>query len=260
MELNDSSKDNHHQTPSDAARHTVADSNRRIILWDIDGTLLSSRRIGGFKEYMTPAMTSVFGTSGALDGMRVSGMTDLQIVAVALAGEGFTQQEILNRLPQFRTRLTEEMERATKGREFFELLPGVRETLEAVAREKRYLSSLLTGNLEPAAYIKLVHVGLEKFFTLPGAFGEDSFDRRDLPAIAARRINQKLKMQFAPTQFIVIGDTPNDILCAKHFGCRVVALNTGRLDKPEQLRALEPDALLEDLSDVALLLKTLRGL
>jgi phosphoglycolate phosphatase-like HAD superfamily hydrolase len=110
------------------------------------------------------------------------------------------------------------------------------------------------------AYLKMELVGLEKFFTLPGAFGEESHDRRDLPAIAADRINERLQTNLRPHQFIVIGDTPNDIACARHFGARVVAVGTGRFYSEEDILACEPDALLPDLSDVDLVLSTLADL
>ena len=87
--------------------------------------------------------------------------------------------------------------------------------------------------------------------------GNDSFDRRDLPALAAQRINEHLGAQLQPEQFIVIGDTPNDIACARHFGARVLAVSTGRIHSAEELAACEPDALLPDLLDDQLVIETL---
>ncbi|HEY1403994.1 MAG TPA: HAD hydrolase-like protein, partial [Pyrinomonadaceae bacterium] len=102
---------------------------------------------------------------------------------------------------------------------------------------------------------------LSEFFQqLPGAFGDDSHDRRDLPAIAAGRIDARLKLSLRPAQFIVIGDTPNDIACAKHFGARSVAVCTGRFDNHASLAAHNPDAILADLSDTELVLKTFDAL
>jgi phosphoglycolate phosphatase-like HAD superfamily hydrolase len=97
-------------------------------------------------------------------------------------------------------------------------------------------------------------VGLSHLFTLPGAFGDESHDRRDLPALAAARINAHLNLDLQPAQFIVIGDTPNDIACAKHFGARSVAVATGRMYSADDLAACEPDALLPDLSDLELVI------
>lgn len=232
----------------------------RVILWDIDGTLLHSRRHGAFRDYMTPAMLRVFGTKGRLDELVVSGMTDLQIFTEALHEEGFTAEHVRERLPELIPLFLEGMERMAGEGELFQALPGARAALEAVEREPRYLNSLLTGNVEPAARLKLRLVGLEDFFRLPGAFGELSHDRRDLPAVARERISRHLKQDLAPEQLVVIGDTPNDIACARHFGARAVAVATGRSHAADELLRYDPDAVLEDLTDIGLLLRTLAAL
>jgi phosphoglycolate phosphatase-like HAD superfamily hydrolase len=230
----------------------------RILLWDIDGTLIRSARPGGYKVYTIPVLEEVFGTSGRLADLHVSGMTDLQIVFEALNDAGISQEEILARAEVLVARLTEEARRVTgNGEKFFELLPGVRETLEALNAHPRYQSALVTGNIKPMAQLKMELVGLDHFFTLPGAFGDESHNRRDLPARAAERIRKHLQMDLAPEQFIVIGDTPNDIDCARHFGARAVAVGTGRFYSREEILACEPDAMLPDLTDTKLVIETL---
>lgn len=232
----------------------------RILLWDIDGTLVRSRRQGVFRDYTTPVLLRVFGTAGRLDELSVSGMTDLQIVAEALRGEGFTEVEIRARATELTALYSEELELLTRREEIYYALPGTREALEATERSPRYLNSLLTGNVEPAARLKLRLVGLDQFFRLPGAFGEDSHDRRDLPALALERIGRCLRLDLRPEQLVVIGDTPNDIACARHFGARAVAVATGRSYTAEELTAHAPDAVLQDLSDTELFLRTLEAL
>jgi phosphoglycolate phosphatase len=233
----------------------------RVLLWDIDGTLMRSRRRDAYKDYTVPVLENVFGTAGRLREMTVSGMTDLQIVVEALRDEGFTPEQIRERVEDLRIHYMREMERATsEGAQGFHLLPGVSEALEATRQHPRYLNSLLTGNIEPAAHLKMRLVGLSHFFQLPGAFGDDSHDRRDLPQLAIERINRHLDLNLPPRQFIVIGDTPNDILCARHGGMRVVAVGTGRMYSRQDLLAHSPDAFLQDLSDTELVLKTFDGL
>lgn len=233
----------------------------RILLWDIDGTLIHSAKLGGYKLYTIPVLEEIFGTAGRLADMHVSGMTDLQIVMEALRDAGISQDEILARAEVLVSRLTEEARRVTgNGEKFFELLPGVRETLEALTAHPRYKSALVTGNIKPMAQLKMELVGLDHFFTLPGAFGDESHNRRDLPARAAERIRKHLQMDLTPEQFIVIGDTPNDIDCARHFGARAVAVGTGRMFSKADILECKPDALLLDLSDVDLVLRTLSQL
>ena len=236
-------------------------SDLRILLWDIDGTLILSARTGAFRDYTTPVLESVFGTAGRLAEMRVSGMTDLQIVVEALRDEGFTHEQVRERLHDLRTRYIQEMERVTgSGEPLFHVLPGAYEVLAAVASHPRYRSTHLTGNIVPAAHLKLRLVRLSHFFQLPGAFGDDSHDRRDLPAIAQERISRHLHLDLQPSQFIVIGDTPNDIACARHFGARSVAVATGRTYPAEELLACHPDVLLPGLSDVDLVMRTFDSL
>lgn len=230
----------------------------RILLWDIDGTLIHSVKTGGYKDYTIPVLEEVFGTAGRLADLQVSGMTDLQIVYEALSDEAFSQDEIFARIELLASRLTEEARRVTSnGTRFFEVLPGVRETLQALADHPRYESALVTGNIKSMAYLKMELVGLDKFFTLPGAFGDESHNRRDLPGRAAERIRKHLQLDLAPEQFIVIGDTPNDIDCARHFGARAVAVGTGRFYSIEEILACKPDALLPDLADTNRVIKTL---
>jgi phosphoglycolate phosphatase-like HAD superfamily hydrolase len=230
-------------------------------MWDIDGTLMRSARNGSYKDYTIPVLEEIFGTSGKLSDMRVSGMTDLQIVFEALAETDISQDEVRAQIDRLCLRLTEEARRVTgNGSPFFELLPGVRETLQALHDHPRYRSALLTGNIAPMAQLKMELMGLDQFFTLPGAFGEESHIRRNLPSLAAERIRNHLGVNLPPEHFIVIGDTPNDIDCGRHFGARTVAVGTGRFYSREEILASEPDAVLPDLSDPNLVLKTLAEL
>jgi phosphoglycolate phosphatase len=233
----------------------------RILLWDIDGTLMRSVRNGSYKDYTIPVLEEIFGTSGRLSDMRVSGMTDLQIVFEALAETDISQDQVRAQIDRLRLRLTEEARRVTgNGVPFFELLPGVRETLQALHDHPRYRSALVTGNIAPMAQLKMELMGLDHYFTLPGGFGDESHIRRDLPALAADRIRKHLQIEIPPEHFIVIGDTPNDIDCGRHFGARTVAVGTGRFYSREEILACEPDAVLRDLSDVDLVLQTLERL
>jgi len=233
-------------------------SDLRVLLWDLDGTLVRGKRFGTFKDYTAPMLESVFGTSGSLREMVVSGMTDLQIVEEALRCAGITREHISQRKDELRRCYIREMKRAiADGAHVIEVIPGAREVLEAVDEHPRYRSALLTGNIELAAHLKVEATGLAKFFTLPGAFGDESHNRRDLPALAAERIRKHLQLDLAPEQFIVIGDTPNDIDCARHFGARAVAVGTGRFYPNDELLAHNPDKFLPDLADVDAVIRTL---
>src|SRR5256714_9109739 len=81
----------------------------RVLLWDLDGTLVRGRRFGAFKDYTAPMLEKVFGTSGALGELVVSGMTDLQIVEECLRGAGITREQITSRKDELESCYIEEM-------------------------------------------------------------------------------------------------------------------------------------------------------
>jgi phosphoglycolate phosphatase-like HAD superfamily hydrolase len=238
-------------------------SQIRILLWDIDGTLLTAPRGGAYKDYFAPAMEKIYGSSGVLrEQLQVSGMTDLQIAFEALQSEGFTVEQIYAKNVEFSRAIGDEIERVCAGVENrFVALPGAREILEATQKNPRFVNALLTGNFPLAAEFKLKFVGLDEFFDFElGAFGNESHRRIDLPAIAARNISAKFDYEFQPSQFIVLGDTPSDIACARHFGAKAVAVATGRNHPAETLTPYNPDYLFENLIDTNHVLNVLENL
>lgn len=233
--------------------------NLRILLWDIDGTLMRSTVQGGYLKYFAATMRRVFGSAGRLAEIVPSGMTDTQIMYEALRGENFTPEQIFARkddvLKIFREEMTTVLAQAGEP---YESLAGVREILAATAKNSLFVNALLTGNLSVAAQLKLESVGLWHYFaSAPNAFGEISHDRRELAREAGKLFAEKYSHRFEPEQFIVIGDTPNDVACARAFGARIVAVATGRHQTREILAAENPDYLLDDLSDTARVLQIL---
>src|SRR5258707_10502318 len=102
----------------------------RILLWDIDGTILRSAEASTFTEYTRPVLEAVFGTAGRIDEVPLTGMTDLQYIAEALSCEGFTREAILERIGEISARYFCEIERAASNGAEFCVLPGVRDALE----------------------------------------------------------------------------------------------------------------------------------
>jgi phosphoglycolate phosphatase-like HAD superfamily hydrolase len=78
--------------------------------------------------------------------------------------------------------------------------------------------------------------------------------------LAAERIRQRLKIHLKPEQFIVIGDTPNDIACAHHFGAKALAVGTGRLYTTNDLLECSPEAFIKDFSNLELVMQTIDSL
>jgi phosphoglycolate phosphatase len=237
-------------------------AEKRILLWDIDGTLMRSTIQGGYRKYFTATMQRVFGHAGNLDEIVPSGMTDTQIIFEALRGEGFSPEQIFERKAELLEVFQAEMKKVlAENGEPYEVLQGVHEILAETAKNPRFINALLTGNLSVAARIKLSAVGLWHYFeNAPNVFGEISHDRSDLAVEAGKLFNARYDFDFSPRQFIVIGDTPNDISCARAFGAKVLAVATGKNQSSESLVEHEPDCLLEDLRDTKKVLQILENL
>lgn len=236
-------------------------SSLKILLWDIDGTLMSSVQHGSFRNYFAPVMEQVFGTSGKLHELQVSGMTDFQIFYESLLHEGFTVEAVREKLPEVLEVFPLEMQRVVDGEKTHKLFGGVKEILQATTENPNFVNALLTGNLMPAARIKIGIFGLERYFDFSiSAFGENSHDRNDLGFVAVQKAREKFDYNFNPSQFIIIGDTPKDIACARACGAKVVSVATGRSHPPEELAQFNPDVLLEDLTDTTQVLQILESL
>ena len=222
----------------------------RILLFDIDGTLIRAVRRPEYRGRIRGMLDGIFGTCGRIDEVDFSGRTDMAIYREALECEGFSPEAIWERLPELETAMVEILRDLASTGEVFRLCAGVRELLEALTRDSRFVPSLLTGNVERLAEAKLRVSGIWEYFRGRGAFGSDAEDRNHLPAIAAERIGKHLGITLRPDRFVVVGDTPRDIACARHFGARVLAVASG-FHSADQLSQHQPDALLEDLSDTA---------
>jgi phosphoglycolate phosphatase-like HAD superfamily hydrolase len=232
----------------------------KILLFDIDGTLIRAARRPEYRGLMRGMLTDIFGTCGRIGEVDFAGRTDLSIYREALECEGITIETIRERLPLIEARMIEILDELAQTGTVFYLCKGVRELLDAIASDdKRFFAGLLTGNVEKLAEAKLRHVDIWQYFKGRGAFGSDDENRDHLPAIAAERARQHFGREFTPEQFVIIGDTPRDISCARHFGARVVAVATG-IHSVAQLQGHAPDVTLEDLSDTHSVLNLLADL
>ena len=208
-----------------------------LVLWDIDGTLVDSAGHGrlAFEE----AFDTVLGD--VPEWVDFAGRTDHQIALAMLNG---STEHLPAVLEQLAAKLAVRRDAiAAEGHVY----PGVRETLSALHRTDGVVQSLLTGNVEANAAVKVGAFGLERWLDLEaGAYGSDPHERRsDLVAVARERAAARYG---EPTGAVLVGDTPLDVLAAREAGARAVAVATGFADL-DALRASAPDALLQDLSN-----------
>jgi phosphoglycolate phosphatase-like HAD superfamily hydrolase len=244
---------NHSNSPGGNLNVSSANHNGRfprILLFDIDGTLINAVRRREYRGLVRDKLQQIFGTCGRLDQVDFAGKTDLAIYREALEVEGFTIEMIQDRVPDIETGMAEVLARMATDGAVFEVCAGVRELLDTLSTDDRFITSLLTGNLAKLAEAKLRLAGIWEYFRCCGAFGDDHPERDHLPAIAADRFSRQLGQQLSPDRFVIIGDTPRDISCARYFGARVLAVASGR-HSVQDLESLGPDAVLPALSDTS---------
>lgn len=229
---------------------------KRLLLFDVDGTLVDTDGAG--REALRRALIEVFGEAGPIDSFDFHGKTDPAIVRGLMRAAGRAEAEVERRLDRLWARyleaLAEELElRRRQGR--VRPFPGVSELLAEASVDPRFALALVTGNVAEGAWHKLEAGELGHHFGF-GAFGSDSARRAELPPIAIRRAARQLGREYRPGEAVVVGDTPEDVRCARASGARAVTVATGR-HRPEELAEHDPDHLFPDLSDTRTVLAAL---
>jgi len=196
-----------------------------LLLWDIDGTLLlkASRE---HAEAIDAAIRRVYHVEPPDRRVEAAGRTDFAIARSILTLAGVSAERIDDGLLSLRHAAVEEYTRRVPADLRDHVAPHVPEVLTELAQRDGVRHSLVTGNLEPIARLKLRAAGLGQHFPKgQGGFGSDSEDRAELPDVARRRAGNH-----PASDTIVIGDTPRDIACARAAGVRVIAVTTGPFD------------------------------
>jgi phosphoglycolate phosphatase-like HAD superfamily hydrolase len=224
---------------------------RRLVLFDIDGTLVLSGRAG--VRAMNLAFDRLHAHGDALDGVAIAGRTDRAIVTDAMAKIGVdpTDASIEALRDAYVERLRVEIGRPPAEHPSL-VLPGVSAMLDALAAEPRAVTALLTGNFHLGAAVKLQHFDLWHRFQF-GAYGDRHVDRRQLVPVALEQARAAGLADASAAEVVIIGDTPHDVDCAKAHGARVLAVATGGFDRAA-LTACGADLAVDTLEDVPALL------
>jgi phosphoglycolate phosphatase-like HAD superfamily hydrolase len=210
-----------------------------LVLWDIDGTLVDTAGHGRFA--FEEAFRSVVGREPTH--VEYAGRTDHQIALSMLDGERDHLPRVLEELAAALEARKEALRR--EGHAY----PGVPEVLEALHARDDVVQSLLTGNIQSNAALKVSAFGLERWLDFEvGGYGSDPHERRsDLVAVARERTAVKYG---EPTGAVLVGDTPLDVQAAHEAQARAVAVMTGFADREAVLQS-RPEVLLDDLTDTA---------
>ncbi len=221
--------------------------NKKLILWDIDGTLMSCYDDG------TKAMNAAFkkwtGHPNAMGEIIAGTSMDSSMMDSIMEKFGIDPAEKPAIIDEFARCLTD----IVGNNAYKKVLPGVREILDLLTKDDRVLMGLITSNLKVGAMIKLDSVGLGHYFTF-GGYGDHPGEKWDAAREAVDQARQMAGCDFSKEDLFVIGDTRYDIRCGEKIGATTIAVATGWM--PYELLEKEgADYLLESLEDVKGFLK-----
>jgi phosphoglycolate phosphatase len=215
----------------------------RIILFDIDGTLVSTGGAGAAAWKV--AFEELHGIPADIGQFTDAGMTDPDVGIK-------TFEAVLHRTPtrhelaQLLQRRLEHMPEAIASSERYRVLPGVPERLRQLSRDG-HLLGLITGNIDGAAHIKLQRADLNRWFPF-GAYAGAGMQRADIVREAVVRAEATVGRDVPNEEILVVGDTPRDIEAAHAAECSAVAVATGHHDA-DALRAAGADHVLATLEE-----------
>ena len=232
------------------------EGGQRLVLFDVDGTLLTPGPVP--RRALGEALSTYLGLPVELSFHEVAGFTDPTIIQNALARYGDLQavksaavEEILG---NYLAMLAERLPKS----DAVQLFPGAKELVMA-CRDEGWTVALLTGNVEPAARLKLDRTGLWPLFAF-GVFGNDGNSREDLPWLAREKAFEVLSVTFSTGNIILVGDTPNDAHIARLD--TIHSLIVCRREEPEWRAAImaeSPTWLVDDFKNVPALMQLMKG-
>lgn len=211
-----------------------------ILLYDIDGTLLRVKH-----DFLLALI------SEQLNRVKVP-KPDGQVKSFAGRTDRGIFMEIIGKRPDAENlfmQLKENYSSAMLNQLKPEFIDEIDDAAESVweAVELNIPVGLCTGNFRPVAMKKVETAGLPGVFKF-GGFGGSHSSRNKLPGEADREYRSLFNDTPEARRYVIIGDTPNDIRCAKHFGALSVAVTTGMFSK-EELVAERPDLILPTLKN-----------
>ncbi len=225
----------------------------RLILWDIDHTLIETRGAGG--QFARAAFEEITGIRPE-HMAEATGKTEPVILAETLRAHGIEpndtyQRQYAQALPAQYRRHVEQLR--TQGR----ALPGAAEAITALHEIPGVIQTVLTGNYKAVAATKLAAFDLDRLLDLDiGAYADDAEDRTALVAIAQRRTEAKYAGPFTRANTVIIGDTTHDITAARNGGAAVIAIASGN-DTADRLREAGAEYVLDDLAKVVDLVRAI---
>jgi phosphoglycolate phosphatase-like HAD superfamily hydrolase len=227
-------------------------SGNKLVLFDLDGTLIKALRPVEALQRFRYAIRDIFGhdvgeiTKDYWKDHGYNGRSDRYILWDMLKDAGVSRDHFINNLGAVGDKFVEHLDQVT-GDPLYAAFPEAKKLADMVIASEHLHEGVLTGNLIQGAAWKLHAAGYPSFSF--GVFGNEADNRDDLSRLALLKAKEYFGHPFAPSEVVIVGDTVNDISCARAIGSPVVIVKTGWNVTSEELEKEKPDLLVDSLLD-----------
>lgn len=213
----------------------------KLILWDIDGTLMYCGSDG--TRALNETIKGLFGIEDAFARAGIGQALDSVILERIISAFGLVDADITEILQVYIQNLTVILEKNPDKR----VLPGIVRLLDYIEECPNLFNGILTSNFKLGAHTKLRAVDLLNYFKV-GGYGDIKGEKWDAALVGLASADAHYGMAFKRENTLIIGDSSYDISCARRLGMKSIAVATGWTDY-KTLADSDPDYLFHDLSD-----------
>jgi len=222
--------------------------NHKLVLFDIDGTLIFHLKTHRFEDQYEFAFKEVFGIDAPFDLAKFNGTLDLQNSWAVVREFGVTREDFLKKFPDYVDAMHKLLADRGSKQTLYKPIPNAVKLVQMLSRQKSIYLGVITGNAKRIAEWKLEHTSLLKYFHF-GLYGDEAEDRAELAGKVFRKARQELGIELQPQDIVVIGDTIYDIRCGKAIGAVTIGVTTGIHGPRELLLSEKPTLVVDSLMD-----------
>ena len=216
--------------------------NKKLIIFDIDGTLLYSNKIDSqcFADTYEKVYQSPFPT---IDWSKYPHVTDDTIFKTVIQ-EHFSREATFEEMDAFRNEFVAliQEKRVETPKEFKEV-KNSRETIELLLADECYEVGIATGGWRKPAMVKLKHIGISTEH-LHMSFADGNPTREDIINGVFSQTN-KLNMEFE--KVVYVGDAPWDVRTTRNMNLPFIGVR--RESDFEVLRKLGAETIIPNYSN-----------
>jgi len=222
--------------------------NLKLVLFDIDGTLIYHLKTHRFEDQYEYAFKEVFGIDAPFDLAKFNGTIDLQNSWAIVREFGVTREEFLKKFPAYVESMHKLLVSRGSKQTLYMPIPSAVSFVQKLTEQSEVHLGVITGNAKRIALWKLTHTNMRQYFPF-GLYGDEADDRAQLAGKVFTKAHQELGITLLPQDIIVVGDTVHDIRCGQAIGAVTIGVTTGLHGPREVLEAEKPTLVVDTLMD-----------